>query len=224
MERYSTIRDEMLRRVNSGEWPVGMDLPHEADLAAQFGVARGTIRRSLAGLVEQGMIQRRRRAGSRVVAREAHASRLSIPIVRSEVEGRGKAYAHRLLSVEKLQGRPDFGAVSGILAVRCLHLANGAPFQFEDREINLDALPEAAEQDFTQASPNEWLVRVVPATEVITRLCADGAGRDAARHLSLKQGAPVFILERQTFLDGVALTRVSMIHPADAYDITTRSG
>lgn len=224
MNRYEAIRDELTRRVNSGEWVVGTDLPHETALAQEFGVARGTIRRALAGLVDQGLVQRRRRAGSRVVARAAHASRLSIPVVRREVEDRGQAYAHRLLACESRPGRPGFGEKTGLLAVQSLHLADGTPFQFEDREINLDALPEALAQDFSTASPNEWLVRVVPATEVETVLRADGADATTARILGLRPDAPVFVVERQTFLDGVALTRVTLSHPAAAYRITTRAG
>lgn len=223
MNRYEPIRDEMIRRVNSGEWKVGTDLPHETDLAEEFGVARGTVRRALSSLVEQGLVQRRRRAGSRVVARTSHASRMTIPIVREEIERRGQAYSYLLLEIEHRPGQPDFGAAAGVLAVRCLHLADQQPFQLEDRVINLDALPEAKLQDFDRASPNEWLVSVVPATEVVTTISADGADAALASDLRLAPGAPVLVLSRRTSLDGVPLTRVRMSHPAASFQIVTRS-
>ena len=65
MSRHDEIRREMLRRINDGEWQVGFDIPHEVDLTEEFGASRGTIRRALSTLVEQGLIERRKRAGSR---------------------------------------------------------------------------------------------------------------------------------------------------------------
>ena len=90
MTRFAAIRDEMLRRINDGDWPVGHELPTEPQLAQEFGVARGTIRRAMDALSDQGLILRRKRAGTRVAARQGHASRMTIPIVRLGIEARGE--------------------------------------------------------------------------------------------------------------------------------------
>lgn len=223
MSRHDEIRQEMLRRINDGEWPVGADIPHEMVLTEEFGAARGTIRRALSTLVEQGLIERRKRAGSRVVGQTSQASKLHIPLIREEIESRGHAYGYRLLERRVMPGMRGTGAQNGLLWLGCLHLADGRPFQLEQRTINLDALPQAAEQSFRETGPNEWLVREVPATRVVTRISAAAAEAGIADMLSLPEGDPLLVIARETFRADTHLTEVRLYHPAGSYEVTTVS-
>lgn len=223
MSRYDDIRQEMLRRINDGEWPVGSDIPHEVSLSEEFGAARGTIRRALSTLVEQGLIERRRRAGSRVTGQTSQTSKLHIPLIREEIENRGYSYSYRLLEREVRAGGHGPGARKGLLWVSCLHLADGEPFQLEHRTINLDRLPQAADQPFRATGPNEWLVREVPATRVVTRISAAAAEPDIAEILAVPEGSPLLVVTRETFLGEDNLTEVRLSHPAGKYEVTTIS-
>lgn len=223
MSRHDEIRQEMLRRINDGEWPVGSDIPHEMVLTEEFGAARGTVRRALSTLVEQGLIERRKRAGSRVVGQTSQTSKLHIPLIREEIESRGHAYSYRLLEREVKPGLHGIGTRNGLLWVRCLHLADGAPFQLEHRTINLDTLPQAAEQPFRVTGPNEWLVREVPATRVITRISAAAAEAEIAEILAVPEHAPLLIVTRETFMGEAHLTEARLSHPAEQYQVTTLS-
>lgn len=220
MKRHDEIREEMLRRINDGEWPVGADIPHEFELTEEFNASRGTVRRALSTLVEQGLIERRKRAGSRVARRTSQTSKLSIPLIREEIENRGHDYSYRLLEREVMAGT---GARAGLLRLTCLHLADGRPFQLEHRTINLDVLPGAADQPFRAAGPNEWLVREVPATRVITRISAAAADADTAEILSVAERDPLLVVTRDTFLGDAHLTEARLSHPARSYEVTTVS-
>lgn len=83
--KYKRIEQALLARIAAGEFAPGDPIPNEADLAEEYGVTRPTIGRALGALVAQGLVERRRRAGSRVAVRAAVATRLSIPLVREEV-------------------------------------------------------------------------------------------------------------------------------------------
>lgn len=72
------VRDELLRAIRSDAFPDDR-LPPEADLAAQLGVSRTTIRAALQSLAEDGIITRRRRHGT-VVNRDVLRS--SMPLNR----------------------------------------------------------------------------------------------------------------------------------------------
>ena len=226
MHAYEKVRAEILRRIASQDWPQGMTLPHEEVLAEEFGVARGTMRRAMADLTERGLIERKRRAGTKVAARAAHSSTLTIPIVRAEISQSGAQYGYKLLErtvgSAELDHTGHFGAAS-LLQVLCLHLADGRPYQLEDRLISLEAVPQAATADFKTMSPNEWLVEKVPYSAVRTILRADSASAEQARHLKLEKGSPVFVIERQTQLDQSAVTQVRMTHPAGGFSITTET-
>lgn len=62
--RYAALAGAIRQRVVDGEWPPGLALPAETRLAAEHGVALGTLRRALEMLAEQGLIERRHGKGT----------------------------------------------------------------------------------------------------------------------------------------------------------------
>ncbi|HEU6442679.1 MAG TPA: GntR family transcriptional regulator, partial [Microvirga sp.] len=58
------IRRDIEGKIMSGEWPPGHRLPYEHELMAEYGCSRMTVSKVLSGLAVQGLITRRRRAGS----------------------------------------------------------------------------------------------------------------------------------------------------------------
>ena len=230
MPKYQDIQAELLERITSGDWRPGAAIPHEAALAEEFGVTRPTIGRAMRGLVDGGLVERKRRAGSRVAIRGAAEAVLRIPVVRDEIEGRGGRYGYLLLE-RRIAAPPaavraalGLGAGSRALQVRCLHLEDGRPFQIEDRWINLGVLPEAAEEDFGAGSANEWLVRRVPYTRAEHVLRAAAAAPAEADPLQIAPGGPVFVIERTTWVGDDAITHVRLVHPAERFRIVTRDG
>ncbi|MFN3615493.1 MAG: GntR family transcriptional regulator, partial [Rubrimonas sp.] len=83
--KYKQIEQALLARIAAGEFAPGDPIPHEAQLAEAYGVTRPTVSRALSALVEQGLIERRRRAGSRVATRGRVGARMSIPLVREAI-------------------------------------------------------------------------------------------------------------------------------------------
>lgn len=58
LPRYLQIRDELMRRICARMWADGQPLPAEDRLAEEFGVSLGTMRKSIATLVDEGMLER----------------------------------------------------------------------------------------------------------------------------------------------------------------------
>jgi DNA-binding GntR family transcriptional regulator len=56
---YKRIADALRARIESGEFPPGAPLPSETALCAQYEVARGTVRRALAELNADGLVDAR---------------------------------------------------------------------------------------------------------------------------------------------------------------------
>lgn len=56
--RYAALAAAMRARIVAGEWPPGSAIPAEHTLAAEHGVALGTMRRALDLLAEQGLVER----------------------------------------------------------------------------------------------------------------------------------------------------------------------
>src|SRR4051812_13947646 len=55
--RTQAAANEIRQQILNGAWASGRPLPPERDMAAQFGVARNTLRRIIQELEEEGLIE-----------------------------------------------------------------------------------------------------------------------------------------------------------------------
>lgn len=67
--KYREIYEQLRGEIESGRFPAGSLLPTEDELQADLGVSRYAMREALGMLERQGYIERRRRAGTRVLPR-----------------------------------------------------------------------------------------------------------------------------------------------------------
>lgn len=224
---YRDIKADILGRITRGEWGPDTLLPNEVDIAAEYGCARTTVNRALRELAEDGVVERKRKAGTRVRASPIRQARFEIPVVGREIAGLGAQYRYALVQREAvaapdwLRARLKLVEHARVLHLICMHYADGAPYQYEDRWINLAALPEAETVDFTATGPNEWLVMTVPYSNAEISFSATAADTALAAHLGCRPGAALFRAERTTWWQGQALTQVSLVF-RPGHRITTR--
>ena len=224
---YRSVKAAILARIGGGDWGPGSLLPGEVDLATAFGCARATVNRALTELASEGIVERRKRAGTRVRLSPRREARLAIPIARDEVAATGAAYGYRLIARETLSapdwvaGRMGLRPGACVLHLVACHMADGRPWQAEDRWISLSTLPQAETADFSATAPTEWLVATLPYSEVEVSFLAAEAEAATASVLSVAQGAALFCIERTTWWQGQVVTHVRLSF-APGYRMTTR--
>ena len=76
--RSSSVREELRRRIEDGRLPSGTQLPSEPDLAAELSVSRATLREALQSLAADGVVRRRRGAGTFVAERPRMVNSLDL--------------------------------------------------------------------------------------------------------------------------------------------------
>src|SRR5436189_4565556 len=69
--RYRQIREELLRRIDAGRLRRGEAMPNEVQLAREFAVAVGTVRKAVDELVARNVVERRHGKGLFVAAHDA---------------------------------------------------------------------------------------------------------------------------------------------------------
>lgn len=74
------VADSLRARIRQGEWPVSALLPNETDLCGAYGVSRSTVREAMRTLQAEGLLARRRGAGT-VVTAPAGAARAFVGLV-----------------------------------------------------------------------------------------------------------------------------------------------
>ncbi len=217
MTGWETIRAEVLRRIWARDWPPGALIPGEEALAEEFGVARATVNRALTALAEAGVIERRKRAGTRVAALPIRRARLEIPVIRLDVLSRGLPYDFTLLAdnmgptpsaVTARLGLPDG---QQLRYIETLHLAGGRPFVLETRWLNPDVLPTPA-PDFAAISVNEWLVTHISLVSGDIAFLAEPASRREAEIMGVALGAALLVAERTTHGTEGGVTLVRLAH------------
>ena len=70
---YEQVQAQILGRIKDGEWSVGQIMPNEGDLAREFQVSSGTIRKALEVLEDLGILTRRQGRGTFVRRTEVAA-------------------------------------------------------------------------------------------------------------------------------------------------------
>jgi len=224
---HEQIRKAFARKISARELTPGDRLPFESELTRSLNVSRMTVSRALQALADEGLIVRRRKAGSFVAEQVSHDTPMTIGVPRTDILAAGHVYRYELLSRTRTTAQQKSGGEAKILHLTCRHLADDVPMLFERRWINLDAVPSAANESFDDTPPGEWLLNHVPWNEAENVISAVAADPDVAARLDIAPGSPCLRLDRKTW-SGMAsgmgsngangqltITQVTLIYPGD---------
>lgn len=223
---WQSLEDDIRQRIQSREWLPGELIPNETDLASEFGCARATVNRALRSLAEQGFLDRKRKAGTRVTLHPVRRATLHVPIIRKEIEERNQDYSYALITSKSLipptdvRARMKIDDKQKLLKVQALHLADGKPYVFEDRWVNVAAISGWHMLDLNEMSANEWLVVHIPLTTGTMTFSAINAKGETANILQVAEQTALFVVERTTWDNDVAITDAQMIY-AEGYRMRT---
>jgi len=226
--RYGALAAALRVRIVSGEFPPGCAIPAEATLAADYGVALGTIRRALDLLAEQGLVERIQGRGTFVKQGLTGA-----PMLRFFRFG---AASHetpqsRILARDSLAAPPDVARALGggpgeqSLRLKRLRTVDGQPALHEEIWLPLPLFAPLLEGD-----PARWGDLLYP---VFAELCGvhvlravdtigfGSLGAAQARVLRLPAGHPCARVQRRAFdLAGRCIESRTTLGDANAFHYT----
>ena len=215
---WQSIQEDVRRRIVEGVWRPGELIPTEAQLALEYNCARATINRALRGLADVGLLERRRKAGTRIAVEPTRYAKLEINVIRLDVERRGEVYRHALIErkrippTELIRSRMNLESDTNLLFIRGLHFADEVPFVYEERWVNIVVTPEILDADLNTISANEWLVQNVPFTSGDISFSATNIDAKEAEFFDTQEGSAAFAIDRTTWQDQQCITSVRMLH------------
>jgi GntR family transcriptional regulator len=200
---YAQVRERLMERIVSKEWSQGQVLPNEFDLARQFGVSIGTIRKAVEGLEAAKIVIRKQGRGT-FVARESAAAATEPVSWFADVGIELGTVVAATLSIEQ---RPATRQEQAALALEAdqavIVIQRHRAFAGDARVLDRIVLPQ---QVFFDLDPNDPLpgnlyefygdyfgVRAVKCREQILVVTAPS---DVAGPLGLPAMAPVLRIER----------------------------
>ncbi|UZW57446.1 UTRA domain-containing protein [Sphingobium sp. JS3065] len=221
---HDRIRQDIETKIMSGAWAPGHRIPYEHELMKQYDCSRMTINKALSTLVERGLIERRKRAGSFVSAPKYHRAFFDLPDLRSQMMNEGRKYdfdlTARMIREASASDRSNLNIAGGeVLGLKCTHFVDGKAYSLEDRIINLSQVPEARSAEFDHEPPSSWLFGHVPWSDARHRISAINADVEMAEALGIRQDSACMVVERWTWRVEQKITYVRNVYPGNEFSI-----
>ena len=137
---YLQISESISREIAAGRFSDGDRLPPERDLAQQFGTTVRTLRKSLAELQKQGMLERVQGSGNYV--RSTDQARSIYSMFRLELPDGGGLPTAQVLQIKELNkpaSLPEFGTSRRAIRVRRLRCLDQIAIAVEEIWLDRDA-------------------------------------------------------------------------------------
>lgn len=229
--RYKQLCRHISGLVASGTLMSDDQLPSERDIADLADVSRVTVRKAIAELVLDGLIEQRQGSGSfvRSSGEKFEQSLSSLVSFTENLQARGIVSTSEVLLNGIFRPTPTEAMVLGLSShhqvarVHRLRRGDGVPMALEHSSLPEDVLPRP---DKIQTSLYDLLrVRGRAPTRALQRVKAVNAPVDVAKHLDLTEGAAVLQIERTGFLaTGRPIEFTSGFYRSDVYDFVSELG
>ena len=204
---HHQIREDLELNLKSGRFQPGAELPGEAALCAHYGASRGTIRHALADLAHEGVVERQAGRGSFLRQPKIEGSVVG-SYRRFRVEGPPLDPGGKVLSLTRRKADANLAGLLGLGAERAVHVlqrlrfADDLPVTLQTSYLPVALCPGLRRQDLDARHLVDILqqdhgVVLSRAEELIAPGIVD---EHDARHLAIAPGAPVFRIERRTYL------------------------
>jgi len=211
VSRYIQLATLFRNRIASGEWPVGTRIPNVDELAAEFAVARGTMREALGLLEQEGLLERLRAKGTfiRNSPIDGHVHKLAIDwqsLISAHEGAKIDVLEHRvamLPPVDRSKGKP----APKYQMMRRLHVRDGMPYLVGRFYLEYELFKKGPPLQFRRLPTLPILHRIAGAriAKAWQTLTIGMADVDIAALLKVPLNAPVATVER------VAIDRDGMI-------------
>jgi GntR family transcriptional regulator len=222
---YLQVRDALAARIAMGEWKPNTAIPNEGDLAREFGVSSGTMRKALDMMESERLLTRRQGRGTFVNDQASDELSVRYSNIRTS-DGERVTSDTNVLHVSQGTANPAecarlrLKSDDRVWRIERLRLDKGKPFMVEEVVLPAALFPGLDEQkDFSQrivVLAQQFGILLGKGEE---RIAIGSASPEVGQALGLEAGTPLLVLDRLVFaLDGRAVEwRLARGYFADKY-------
>jgi GntR family transcriptional regulator len=226
---YKRIQAAILKRIAAGQLRTGDAVDSERGLARIHHVSLMTARHALAGLEREGMVQRRRGAGTFVAPPRIHFNKLMSYTEQMGV--RSLSVASKVLSLRVIRNEPEIAArlalpaTTRLIKLERIRYGSDEPFALETCYLAAEEFAGLIHAPLGRTSlfsllEQDYGVKLAHADEEID---ATGADPQTARLLSIPQGGPLLRIRQVIYsTNGKASIYVLGLYRSDRHRLLIR--
>ena len=215
---WQKVHNIILNNIQKKKWKPGDLIPNEVDLAMELGCARTTVNRALRAIADAGIVERKRKAGTRVRVIPITKAIFKIPIIREEIENQNKNYSFKIFKIlrreptESLKKKFNLSSRKIFLYLEIVHFSNELPYLFEERWININQVPKSKKANFYKTNPNEWLISNAIFTKGEFIFLSTKANKKISKFLNTDLNESLFTIKRSTWNKQNIITFVKLYY------------
>lgn len=196
------ISEKLRKQIDTGEYAEGDQLPSEFDLGQLFGVSRTTVRRAIANLINQGLVETQQGKGIFVKQQQKISFSLSAPFTffDTELDRQGRVGTIQNVQFERMEASRDI--------CNRLQLSGDRPYIFyqeklilaDEMPIALDVahFPEAIGDRLADLLLSGFTYRTLhyngyPIHSAKVSIEGQPASYETSEHLGVSLGAPLLV-------------------------------
>lgn len=197
--------------IASGDLKPGDCLPPETDMVEHLGISRATVRQAISGLVNNGLLYRKKGKGTFVAAPKIEGGFFAkLESFHQEMLEKGLTPSTRVLQWEQIPPDGEINAVlellpdAPLLLLRRLRFANGMPVVQVDTYLSAQLFGGLLEQDMEKNSLYQLLESVYhrPVIRARRSIEAINARPEEAKYLETEPGSALFLVKTVAYSSG----------------------
>lgn len=206
---HTQASDYMREKIYNREWEVDNQIPPELELMDLLGMSRGTIKRAIKTLVDEGLLVQVRGKGTFVTKPSiSHPSGNCLLSFAESLKAQGLEFTTKPLGAETIKAnnflsdKLQIPVNAPVFFLRRVRYVDGEAIMYIENRISLLAVPGLDVVDFEKetlfSSIEKYSGKHIGYSN--SRYAARVAGKKRGAILNVNEEAPVLHLEQQVFL------------------------
>lgn len=207
---YVQVIEYLSDKISSGRWRESDRIPSEVELTEMLGVSRGSVKKAISKLVDNGTLEQIQGKGTYVKARD-----ISFPLAEGLISfsesltEQGIEFTTEIISSEvriadeEIAAHLNISAGSPYLHLERVRRVKGEPIMYIENNISSSLAPNVAEADFVNESLFSILERLTGHQVAYskTTFIASAADAQRSRYLGVDQKSPLLQQVQTVYLD-----------------------
>jgi GntR family transcriptional regulator len=225
---YYQLEQGIKELIEKAQLKPGDIIPSERELAETYEISRMTVRQAINNLVNDGYLVRKRGIGTFVAAKKIEQPLKGLTSFSEDMRARGMEPGTKVLDFQIIQANKSLAEQlqihkgEDVYEIQRVRLADHLPMALETSYLPCHLVPgltrEIVSGSIYKFIENKLGLKIKSGIQVLE---ASIARKIEAEILQIKEGAPVLLIQRNSYLEsGQPLELVKSIYRGDRYKFT----